>query len=878
MLLEKMSVLRGPNYWSAKHHRLIVLNVDFQEFENIATHLIPGFPERLQEALPGLANHPSRKQGLNFLEEVAEGTHWCRVVLHIARELQIMAGMNCEFTSTCLADRAGLHQIIFSYCEENAGKQAGKIAVELTQALIANQPYDLSKAVEELKHIFHYNALGPSTGSIYEEAVKRGIPAVKLDGGSLIQLGYGAAQRRFQATITNITGSIAVDIAGNKHATKNLLTAAYIPVPKGEVIRNVENLVEIIAEVGFPIVIKPLDGNQGKGATINITSFEEAAEAFNRAKKYSDKIVIERYIQGYDFRALVVNRKFVAAAKRTPAAVIGDGFQNIAQLVEGINKDPRRGDGHCNVLTKIIVDPTSIELLSKKGYTLETVPKKGEEVWLKSTANLSTGGTAEDVTDTVHSSNISLLERVARIVGLDVCGIDIMAPDLTSPIAENGGAIIEVNAAPGFRMHLQPSSGKPRNVAAPVVDMLFPNGSQGRIPIIAITGTNGKTTTTRLVAQMVQQGGYNTGYTTTDGIYINNELIHKGDCSGPASAKVILTDSSVEAAVLECARGGILRSGLGFDRCDCAVITNVAEDHLGLNNIDTIEKLAKVKAVVAKSVHKGGYAILNADDDLVYAMKDELDCKVALFSLYPDNIRIERHCAEGGIAAIFDEGHVMIRKGNGYIPIEAVENIPLTHNGKARFNVANVMGATLAAYVSGITLPAIRCTLRGFRNSLEHTPGRMNEFDFGSFSVMLDYAHNTHGIRALGEFIKTVPASKKIGVITAVGDRRNEDIMALGEEAAKIFDEIIIRHDEDLRGRTEFEISSLLRSGIQKVAPVKKVTYCSNELEAVELAIQKVVPNAFIVLLAENIKSVANRLTELQSRMQDSLAGVRMTG
>ncbi|MDB5195959.1 MAG: cyanophycin synthetase, partial [Flaviaesturariibacter sp.] len=605
---------------------------------------------------------------------------------------------------------------------------------------------------------------------------------------------------------------------------------------------------------------------------------EEAVKAFELAKKYSERIVVERFVEGYDFRVLVINKRFIAAAKRTPAAVVGNGFQTIEQLVAKINTDPRRGDGHCNVLTKIRIDQATIDLLAKKKYTLQTVPKKGEEVWLKATANLSTGGTAEDITDAVHPANCRLFERVARTVGLDICGIDIMAPDLVTPLTENGGAIIEVNAAPGFRMHLEPTIGTPRNVAAPVIDMLFPNDDQGRIPIIAVSGTNGKTTTTRLLAQMVQQGGHSTGFTTTDGIYLNGELIYKGDCSGPGSAQVILKDPSVEFAVLECARGGILRSGLGFDQSDCAVITNVAEDHLGLNGIDTIEKLAKVKAVVAKSVKRDGYAILNADDDLVYAMKDSLDCRVALFSLYPDNTRITRHCEAGGVAAIFDEGYIMIRKGDQLIPVEAVENVPLTHGGRARFNVANALGAALAAYVSHIPLPAIRCTLRRFKNSVQDTPGRLNEFRFPNYSVLLDYAHNTHGVRALGEFISTIPASKKLGVITAVGDRRNEDIIALGEEAARIFDEIIIRYDDDLRGRTEFEISALLRSGIQKVAPQKKIFYCANELESVEQALRMAVPDSYIVILVDNVKSVCNRLKELQCHSQDSMQSVRMTG
>ncbi|MBD0277025.1 MAG: cyanophycin synthetase, partial [Flavisolibacter sp.] len=435
-----------------------------------------------------------------------------------------------------------------------------------------------------------------------------------------------------------------------------------------------------------------------------------------------------------------------------------------------------------------------------------------------------------------------------------------------TPITENGGAIIEVNAAPGLRMHLEPSKGERRNVAAPIIDMLFPDNDNGRIPIVAITGTNGKTTTTRLIAHMAQQAGYTTGYTTTEGIYINKELIYKGDCSGPGSARVVLKDNSVEFAVLETARGGIIRSGLGYDVCDCAVITNVAEDHLGLSGIDTLEQLAKVKAVVAKSVMPDGYVVLNADDDLVYRMKDEVTCKVALFSIYPESVRIQQHCESGGIAAVCDEGYIMLREGNRIVPIEHVENVPLTFGGKAEFNIYNVLGATMAAYLSKISLPAIRCTLRRFSNSQEMTPGRMNHFYFPHFTLMVDYAHNPHGVKALGNYIKNIAASKKVGIIAGVGDRRDEDIIAVGEESAKIFDEIIIRSDDDLRGRTEAEITDLLRKGIQNVHPNKSIFYFKDEIEAIGYAVESAVPDSFIVLMVEKIDRVCEKVRELQAQ------------
>jgi cyanophycin synthetase len=847
MFLQNLNVLRGPNYWSTKQHQLIVMLID--ETADQSPESIPGFIDRYNQVLGNVQFSADR---FSNLAEVIEYT---------TVELQKQAGIETVFHKT-IRNHHG-YQVVFSYSTEPAGVCVAESACKMVNAILNGDKFDLSSTIKRITELEESNHPGPSTFSIYAEALKRGIPALRLDQGSYFQLGYGAAQKRFEATITSQTNTIAVDKAGNKDVTKQLLTDACIPVPKGCVINHVENLGSVLTQLGYPVVIKPLDGNQGKGATINIRSATDAEKAFALAKTFSDKVVVEQYIKGNDFRALVIDNKFVAAAKRIPACITGDGIHTIRELVAFVNADPRRGNGHSNALTKIHMDEQALQLLATKNYDADTIPDAGEIVNLKSTANLSTGGTAEDVTEMVHPSNVLLFERISRIIGLDICGIDIQAQSLASPITENGGAIIEVNAAPGFRMHLQPSKGQPRNVAAPVIDMLFPH-SDGRIPIVAITGTNGKTTTTRLIAKMVQQHGYSTGFTTTDGIYLNGMRIHKGDCSGPASAKIILKDPAVEFAVLECARGGILRSGLGFDQCSCAVITNVAEDHLGLGGIDTIEQLAAVKSVVAKSVMPSGYAVLNADDDRVYEMKTGLSCNVALFSLLPDNPLIERHCANGGIAAVYEEGYLMIRKGNHLIPVEAVENIPVTHNGLAGFNIANALGAVLAAYVSGISLPAVRCTLRSFRNSSEDTPGRLNEFSFHHCKVMVDYAHNTHGIKALGEFIRNYPASPRIGIITAVGDRRNEDIISFGESAAEIFDEIIIRYDEDLRGRTELEIGSLLRSGILQKDPSKKIHHSANEIEAVEFALKMAPHNSLVVLLVEHAEAVAEKLKEWQ--------------
>lgn len=876
MLIKEIKVLRGPNYWSIKRKKLIQLTLDLEELEQQPTDEIPGFAERIQQLLPSLYEHRcSIGEPGGFFERVRTGTWMGHVIEHIAIELQVLAGMDLTFGQTRGTGAEGIYHVVYEYGEEEAGRYAGKAAFMVAEALIKGETYDIQKDVAEIRRLWIRSKLGPSTGSIADEAQRRGIPVMRLDNDSLVQLGYGCKQSRIEATITSHTSSLAVDIAGDKDKTKQLLTAANLPVPFGEVITKLESLKETIEAIGYPIVIKPLNSNHGKGATINIQDWEHAECAFQRAQKYSREVIVEKFIQGSDFRVLVVNDKFVAAALRTPASVTGDGIHSIQQLIDRANLDPRRGNGHDNVLTQIRVDEVTMELLKKDNYTLETVLPNGKELYLKPTANLSTGGTATDVTDKVHPQNKSMFERIARMIGLDICGIDIMATSLSTPLKENGGVVLEVNAAPGFRMHLEPTNGQPRNVAKPVIDMLFPGKSNGRIPIIAITGTNGKTTTTRLMAHIVKKAGFLTGFTTTDGVYINDELVLQGDCSGPSSAQMVLKDKAVEFAVLETARGGILRSGLGYDQCDCAIVTNVAEDHLGIGGIDTIEKLARVKSVVPETVHANGYAVLNADDDLVYGMRDNLDCKIALFSLHPDNVRIEEHCAGGGLAAVYENGYLLLRIGNHFIPIEEVSNVPITFGGRAEFNIANALAASLAAYTSKIKLGTIREALRTFVPSKESTPGRINIFEFNDFTVLLDYAHNPHGVRALGKFVKTFDATTKIGIITGVGDRRDEDIIALGEEAARIFDEIIIRHDDDMRGRTYEELDMLLTTGIKKVNPAIPIAYYGHECEAVERAMLIRKPKSIIVVLIDNVQAVTECILKHQNIDQEELMSLR---
>jgi cyanophycin synthetase len=602
-------------------------------------------------------------------------------------------------------------------------------------------------------------------------------------------------------------------------------------------------------------VIKPLDGNHGKGASINVKTWEAAAEGLQHAKKYSRRVIVENFITGFDFRVLIIDNKLVAAAKRVPAHVVGDGINSIQQLIDITNQDPRRGYGHENVLTEILIDRDSEDLLEKYGYTLETVPKKKEIVYFKSTANLSTGGTSVDVTDMMHPENIFLCERIARVIGLDICGVDIMAENLTQPLKENGGCILEVNAAPGFRMHLAPSEGLPRNVASPVIDMLYPPGKESRIPIIAVTGTNGKTTTTRLIAHIVKNNGKIVGFTTSDGIYIQNHMMEKGDTTGPISAEYILKDPTVEFAVLETARGGILRSGLGFSRCDIAVITNIAEDHLGISDIHTLEDLARVKSVVARSVKKDGWAVLNAEDEQCVKIGESLDCKVAYFSLDEDNKLIKKLSKEGKIVAVYENGFITIKKGEWKIRVERATHVPLTLNGKARFMVANVLAATLASYLWGFKTDDISLSLKTFIPSVAQTPGRMNIFEFRKFKVLIDFAYNPAGYRGIEDYLHNIDATRKIGIIAGVGDRRDEDIRECGMIAARMFDHIIIRQEKHLRGRTEQEIIDLILEGIAKANSQTTYEIIPLETEAIKHAIATVEDGAYIIALSDVVNN-----------------------
>ena len=870
MRILEIKVLKGPNYWSVRRTKLIQMKLDLEEKENMPTNKIPGFRERLEKLLPSLIEHRcSVGTRGGFFERVDEGTWMGHVVEHIALEIQTLAGMDTGFgrTRTPEGEKEGIYYVVFSYMEEDAGVYAAKAAVRIAQALIEGSEYDLAEDIQQMREIREDTRLGPSTGCIVEEAAKRGIPFIRLNKQSLVQLGYGVNQKRIRATIASTTSNIAVDIACDKEETKMLLEAAEIPVPRGTVVRTEEGLDAAIEKFGYPLVIKPIDGNHGKGNTTNITNREQAIKAFEAAKHYSRSVIVERFITGFDFRCLVINYKFICAALRTPASVVGDGEHDLQWLIEETNKDPRRGYGHEKVLTQITIDQFTQKMLDDAGVTLQHIPAKGELFLLKPTANLSTGGTSSDVTDEVHPANVFMFERIARIIGLDICGIDVMATDLRTPVSENGGAILEVNAAPGFRMHIEPAEGLPRNVAEPVVDMLFPKGSAGRIPIIAVTGTNGKTTTTRLIAHIAKTAGKKTGYTTSDGVYIQNQLMMKGDCTGPISSQFVLKDPTVDFAVLECARGGILKAGLAFQNCEVAVVTNVAADHIGLGGINSVEQMAKVKAVVPETVFPHGYAVLNADDDLVYKMKNDLKCNVALFSMDENNPRIKAHCAGHGLACVFENGFITIMKGTWKIRVLPARDIPLTFEGKAVHNINNCLPAVLAAYLyRDINIDDIRTGLQTFIPSESLTPGRLNFFHFKNFTMLADFAHNPHGLRLLCDFVSKLDYPAKIGVISGTGDRRDEDIRELGEISASHFDEIIIRCDKNLRGRTADEIIDLLKEGIHSVNPDIPVLTIPNEDQALDYIYENAKPGALYTIMCDVVARALDKIKELKLR------------
>jgi cyanophycin synthetase len=861
MKILQTQTLRGPNYWSIRRSKLIVVRLDLEGLADRPSDLIPGFYTGLVAALPSLEEHfcsPGCRGG--FMSRVREGTMMGHILEHVALELQTLADMPVGFGRTRETSTPGVYQVIFEYHNEEAGRYAARAALRLCQSIIDTGSYpaaELKQDVDDLIALRTKAALGASTEALVREAERLGIPWMQLETCDLIQFGYGKYQKRVQAALTSHSNVLGVELAGNKESTKKILAHMGVPVPLGRTIYAFRELQETIDALGgYPIVIKPLDGNHGRGITIDIQSWERAEAAYDRAREVSTGVIVEHFYQGRDHRILVVDGKMVAVAERVPAHVVGNGIDRIAVLVERENQDPRRGEGHDNILTQILLDAATDEMLVEQGLTIDSILRSGQICYLRATANLSTGGIAIDRTDEIHPDNVWLAERVAQIIGLDVAGIDVITTDITKPLREADGTIVEVNAAPGLRMHLAPSQGVGRNVAAPILQMLFPPGTPTRIPVIAVTGTNGKTTTTRLIAHIFRQVYPAVGFTTTDGIYLGDRLLEKGDTTGPQSAQVILQDPTVDVAVLETARGGILRSGLAFEYCDVGVVLNVEADHLGLGGIETIEQMAKVKAVIAEAVHADGYAVLNADDERVAAMTDYVRGKVAYFSMDATNPLVRSHVRQGGIAAVYEDGYLTVLQQDWVHRVEQAERVPLTLGGRAPFMIANALAATLAAFVQGVKVEPIRKALQSFKASAEQTPGRMNLFDLGRYHALVDYAHNPAGYTAVGSFVKNWDGPK-IGVIGGPGDRRDEDLIELGSLSATFFDRIIIKEDEDPRGRVWGDTAELIAQGIDRVAAASgsPVAYSIllNESDAIESALDRAPDNALVVIFPDNV-------------------------
>lgn len=869
VVLERLALM-GPNLYA--QFPCIKWKVDLGPWEERPTNTIDGFAAGLEALFPTLVEHRC-SEGVRggFFARVKDGTWLGHVMEHVAIELQNLAGIDVGFGRVRSAGERGLYNVIYECEERETGILAGELAMEAIDALVFGRAFPVDERVAQLRRSYERNSLGPSTRAIVDAALKRNIPFLRLDDLNLVQLGYGAKAKKIQATIASTTRFLGVDIAGNKDRTKAILGFHGVPVPAGDVTRHAGEALAIANRIGWPVVVKPLDASQGRGIVTNIRCEEELRIAFENAQQYRASVVVERYIPGRDFRLLVIDQKFVAAAERVPAQVTGDGVLTIAQLVDIANQDPRRGQGHEKVLTKIAIDAATVQLLALRRMTPDSIPAPGEVVPLKTTANLSTGGTSIDVTDRVHPANIELAERIAGLVDLDICGIDVVAPDVETPILGNGGGIVEVNAAPGFRMHLAPTEGKPRPVGEAVVDMLFPPGSESRIPIITITGTNGKTTTARLCAHIARMAGRNVGLTTSDGIYIRNQLVQKGDTTGPNSAQVVLRDPSVDFAVLETARGGILRAGVAYDWSNAAVVTNIAEDHLGLRDIHTLEDLARVKGVTVERVLPQGYAILNAEDEMTPVLRELANCRLAFFSLDPRNATFRAHVADGGLGATIENGWLMLYENGLRVPLCEDRAVPISFGGKARFNLANALAAVLATFATDIEVSAIVSGLQSFFQSSTTTPGRLNVVDFDGFRVMIDYAHNAHGLAAMCELADAMRRTRLVCVLGLPGDRRDADILAAAKVVGQHFDRVVIRDDFDLRGRKAGEVAGLIRRGLLDGGlEAGEIAERRDEAEAIALAVFEARAGDLIVYIADKPDIAAEYVESLRTCLWSS--------
>jgi cyanophycin synthetase len=875
MKLLESQVFRGPNIYSIKPVIRFVL--DIEDLEEKPSNLIPDFSEGLIKILPSLHQHRC-SEGVpgGFVSRLQEGTWAGHIIEHIAIELQCLVGTQVGFGRCRSTGKKGQYNVIFSYLVEKVGKQAGLTAIKIVEHLAYGKPLNLKEDMALLWRILDETKYGPSTQGIIDKATERDIPILRLSNQNLVQLGHGKYQKRIEATVTSMTGLIATDIAGNKQLTKSLLGDIGIPVPKGDIARTVDEAVEIAESIGYPVVIKPLNANHGKGVAVQLFTAKEVVEAFDRAVDFSDEIVVEQFIEGHDHRVLVIGGEVVAAAERLPAHVIGDGKQTVEALLEIENQNPLRGEGHEKPLSKIVVNLETERCLAKQGLNLQAIPRRGEKVWLKFTANISTGGTALDRTDEIHPSNLEAARRAAKVIGLDIAGVDMITKDISQPLEENKGAICEVNAAPGFRMHLHPSSGKPRDVAGALLDMLFPPNSPSRVPIVAITGTNGKTTTSRMLAHILKLSGHKVGLTTTDGLYIDGKRLLQGDLTGPWSAQIVLRDPNVDFAVLETARGGILRSGLGFDTCQIGIITNVSADHLGLRGIETVEELAYVKSLVVEVVQDNGYSILNAEDPNVKLITERAHGKICYFSINPNHELFQKHIKKQGIGITLKKTLMIVKHGNKIIPIIDVKEIPATFNGLAVFNTANAMAAALAAYLTNVNLEDIRTGLKTFNTNFYLSPGRLNLIQVRDFQVLIDYAHNIEAYRNITQFIHKLSADRRIGIVAAPGDRRDVDLMEIGKIAGEAFDKLIIKEDEDTRGRQPGEIANLLeKAALAAGRQPEDIQIILNEFEAVSKTLKEAKKDDLIVITAAKIQQTFDQVESFRNGAAKNLGIIK---
>ena len=860
-------VYRGPNLYSLR--KVIRLRVDLGELEEYPTGRLPGFVDRLLALIPTLHEHTcSYEEPGGFVRRMTEdeGTWLGHVLEHVAIELQCLAGTPVSYGKTRSRDLpAGQYHVIYSYEEESVGLRAGELALELILHLLPPErpahdpaPFDFAAELERFIRLAQRRAFGPSTASLVNAAEQRGIPWIRLNNRSLVQLGHGKYQRRIQATVTSETRHTAVEIASDKRLTNQILEDLGLPVPRQRIVDEADEAVEAAERLGYPVVVKPLDGNHGRGVSINLTTPEQVRDAFEKAYERASTVIVETYQTGHDYRILVVNGKVVAVSQRVPGHVVGDGEHTVAELVDLVNLDPRRGVGHEKVLTRLELDHQALRLLEQAGLTAESVLPAGEIFYLRSTGNLSTGGTAIDKTDVIHYDNRIMAERAVKAVGLDVGGVDFISPDIARSHQDVGGAIVEINAAPGFRMHVAPTEGKPRDVAGPVIDMLFPQGTPYRIPIAAITGTNGKTTTTRMVGHILKLSGCHVGMTTSDGVYIDGVLTVKGDMTGPWSSHLVLRDPNVDAAVLETARGGIVRSGLGWRKCKVGAVLNVASDHLGMGGVDDLEELAEIKRVVVEVAQD--YCVLNADDDRVARMAEHSRAKPIWVTMDRNNERVRRHIRENGKAVVLEEGlngrMIVLYDGEDHIPVLWARQIPATVEGHALHNVQNAMFATAVSLAMGIGLENVRQGLRTFTTDFFQTPGRMNFFNEHPFRVLLDYAHNAHGMKAMAQMIRELTVhGRRVGVVSAPGDRRDADILELAQAAATAFDLILLREDDNRRGREPGVVGELLRQGLLAAGfPAERIAPgVYDEEEAVQRGLETAQPGDLLVIFGDKL-------------------------